>query len=55
MSLLVNWLPTLLGAVIFVGFSVAVLALFSALATKIEDRFLAREDVEVEGVSRVAA
>ena len=51
--LIVTWLPTLLGAVLFAGFSVGVLALFAATATRIEDRLMAREDVEVD--VRVAA
>ena len=53
--LMATWLPTLLGAVVFMGFSLAALALFAALATNIEDRFLTCEDTEADGITRAAA
>jgi hypothetical protein len=43
-----NWLPTLLGATVFVGFALAVLAILSAMASKIEERFTLIDDQDID-------
>ena len=43
-----NWLPTLLGATVFVGFALVVLAVLSALASKIEERFTLIDEQDIE-------
>jgi hypothetical protein len=43
-----NWLPTLLGAMVFVGFGVVVLTVLSALASKIEERFALTDEQDLD-------
>jgi hypothetical protein len=43
-----NWLPTLFGAAIFVAFGIGVLTVLSALASKIEERFVLPDDQDID-------